>query len=98
MGDVSPLLGMERLMARASVEQRCVLGFPRPGHNYWTQETIDAVQARYGALGIDMTPYQRALAVRRGDTARRPRSSAVEQRLPRNRERRTKPERHKADP
>ena len=60
---------MERLIAKASVEQRCVLGFPRPGHSYWTQETIAAVQARYGSLGIDMTPYEHALAVRPGDAA-----------------------------
>ena len=60
---------MERLIAKASVEQRCILGFPRPGHSYWTQETIAAVQARYGALGIDMTPYAHALAVRPGDAA-----------------------------
>jgi hypothetical protein len=56
---------MERLIAKASVEQRCVLGFPRPGHSYWTQETIAAVQARYGSLGIDMTPYAHALALPR---------------------------------
>jgi hypothetical protein len=60
---------MERLIAKASVEQRCVLGFPRPGHSYWTQETIAAVQARYGSLGIDMTPYAHALAVRSGHAA-----------------------------
>ncbi len=89
-----PSLVMERLIARASVEQRCVLGFPRPGHSYWTQATIAAVQARYGALGIDMTPYQHALTVRLADMARRPQSSAAQQKLPRNRERRTKPKRH----
>src|SRR5262249_50260951 len=92
-----PSFLMERLIARASVEQRCVLGFPRPGHGYWTQETIAAVRARYGPLGIDMTPYQRALTVRQGDTARMPRSSAAEQRLQRNRKRRTKPPRRTAD-
>ena len=52
---------MEKLIANASVEQRCVLGFPAPGNPYWTQETVDAVGARYGPLGIDMEPYQRAL-------------------------------------
>ena len=60
---------MERLIAKALVEQRCVLGFPRPGHSYWIQETIAAVHARYGALGIDMTSYEHALAVRPGDAA-----------------------------
>jgi hypothetical protein len=58
---------MERLIVKASVEQRCVLGFPRPGHSYWTQETIAAVQARYGSLGIDMTPYAHALVLHPGD-------------------------------
>ena len=53
---------MERLIAEASVEQRCVLGFPRPGHPYWTRQTVAAVAARFGALGIDMTPYAEALA------------------------------------
>ena len=48
---------MERLIATSTVEQRCVLGFPKPGHPYWTPETIAAVAARYGAYGMDMTPY-----------------------------------------
>ena len=50
---------LERLIASASVEQRCVLGFPAPGHPYWSRETLDAVAARFGPLGIDMTPYER---------------------------------------
>ena len=50
---------LERLIAGASVEQRCVLGFPAPGHPYWSRETLDAVAARFGPLGIDMTPYER---------------------------------------
>jgi hypothetical protein len=52
---------MERLVARASVEQRCVLGFPAPGHCYWTPETVGAVGAHFGPLGMDMTPYERKL-------------------------------------
>ncbi len=48
---------MERLVAASSVEQRCVLGFPAPGHPYWTPETVAAVEARYGPLGMDVTPY-----------------------------------------
>ena len=52
---------MERLIASATVEPRCVLGFPEPGHPYWTTETVAAVSARYGALGIDMTAYEQAL-------------------------------------
>jgi hypothetical protein len=52
---------MERLIAQASPEQRCVLGFPEPGNTYWTPETVAAVGARYGAWGIDMSPYREAL-------------------------------------
>jgi len=50
-------LPMERLIANASVEQRSVLGFPKPGHPYWTNQTLLAVAARYEKLGMDMTPY-----------------------------------------
>ena len=52
---------MERLIARASVDQRCVLGFPAPGHAYWTPQTLAAVEARYGPLGMDLSPYAEAL-------------------------------------
>lgn len=53
---------LARLLAAASLDQRAVLGFPQPGSSYWCSETIAAVQARYGAFGIDMTPYKQALA------------------------------------
>ncbi len=52
---------MERLIAQASVDQRTVLGFPPPGHDYWSPKTIAAVEARYQAFGIDMTAYKKAL-------------------------------------
>lgn len=52
---------MERLIATASVEQRCVLGFPAPGHTYWNAETLQGVTARYGPLGFDPTPYENSL-------------------------------------
>lgn len=51
---------MERLIARASPDQRAVLGFPKPGHPYWNAQTLAAVEARYANLGIDMTPYRTA--------------------------------------
>jgi hypothetical protein len=46
---------MERVITDASVDQRCVLGFPPPGHSYWTEATLTAVAARYP--GIDLDPY-----------------------------------------
>lgn len=51
---------MERLIATSTPEQRCVLGFPPPGHALWTDDMLDAVEARYGPLGMDLTPYRRA--------------------------------------
>ena len=48
---------MEKLIARASVEQRAVLGFPLPTSPYWNADTVAAVAARYGAHGMDITPY-----------------------------------------
>jgi hypothetical protein len=44
----------------ASPEERTLLGFPSPGHEYWTPETVEGVAARYPAM--DMTPYERAIA------------------------------------
>jgi hypothetical protein len=35
------------------------LGFPKPGHPYWTAETVDGVGARYP--GLDMSPWKDAL-------------------------------------
>jgi hypothetical protein len=52
---------MERWVAQASIEQRALLGFPMPGHNYWSAETVAAVEGRYAAFGIDMSPYRNAL-------------------------------------
>ncbi len=36
-----------------------LLGFPKPGHPYWTRETIAGVGARYP--GLDMDPWRAAL-------------------------------------
>ncbi|MEM7274660.1 MAG: hypothetical protein AAF547_16360 [Actinomycetota bacterium] len=49
---------MERLIATADLDQRAVLGFPQPGSPYWCEETLAAVEARYGALGFDPRPYR----------------------------------------
>jgi hypothetical protein len=52
---------LEKLIARATLDQRAVLGFPQPGSGYWTSATIEAVAARHGVFGMDMTPYRNAL-------------------------------------
>jgi ectoine hydroxylase-related dioxygenase (phytanoyl-CoA dioxygenase family) len=52
---------LEKLIAGADLNQRAVLGFPQPGSSYWTEATVDAVGARHGVFGMDMTPYQAAL-------------------------------------
>ena len=43
----------------ATPRQLALLGFPRPGNAYWTEETIAGVGARYS--GLDMTPWRAAL-------------------------------------
>ena len=48
-------------MAQCTVDQRAVLGFPQPGSSYWCEETLEAVEARYGPFGMDMAPYRDAL-------------------------------------
>ncbi len=40
----------------ATPDERELLGFPRPGDNYWTEETLKGVSARYP--NMDMTPYR----------------------------------------
>jgi len=50
-------MSFEKLIASCSVTQRTLLGFPPPGHPYWSSATLLAVQARYSALGMDMDPY-----------------------------------------
>jgi hypothetical protein len=51
---------MERLVATSSVDQRCVLGIPAPGHPSLTSAMIEAMAARSGPHGIDMTEYRSA--------------------------------------
>jgi len=45
-------------VAQATPRQLAVLGFPAPGHPYWTPATIDGVGRRYP--GLDMTPWRQA--------------------------------------
>ncbi len=45
-----------KFVSQASVRQLTVLGFPKPGHPYWTDETLAGVAARYP--GLDMSPWR----------------------------------------
>jgi hypothetical protein len=51
---------MTRFMETATPQQRELLGFPRPGHEYWNEATLRGVAARYP--NMDMTPYREAVA------------------------------------
>jgi len=50
-----------KFIPQCSVRERDLFGFPRPGDPYWTEETLAGVAARYP--GIDLAPYERAVAV-----------------------------------
>jgi Phytanoyl-CoA dioxygenase (PhyH) len=45
-------------MPECSVRQRDLFGFPRPGDDYWNDQTLADVALRYP--GMDMTPYRTA--------------------------------------
>jgi hypothetical protein len=47
---------LQRFIESATPRQRELLGFPRPGDDYWTEETIQAVSLRYPRM--DMRPYR----------------------------------------
>jgi Phytanoyl-CoA dioxygenase (PhyH) len=47
-----------KFVRQASPRQLGVLGFPAPGHPYWTAQTLAGVAARYP--GLDMTPWHDA--------------------------------------
>ena len=47
--------GWSAAMAAMTVRQRDLFGFPPPGSDYWTPETLAGVQARYP--GMDMSAY-----------------------------------------
>jgi Phytanoyl-CoA dioxygenase (PhyH) len=47
----------------ATPRQLKVLGFPPPGHAFWTDETLDGVAGRYP--GLDLTPWRAAREVSR---------------------------------
>ena len=45
-----------KFIPQCSVRQRDLFGFPRPGDDYWTEETLAGVADRYP--GIDLEPYR----------------------------------------
>jgi len=49
-----------RLIPRCSVRERDLFGFPRPGDDYWNEQSLAGVAQRYP--GMDMTPYRQAAA------------------------------------
>jgi ectoine hydroxylase-related dioxygenase (phytanoyl-CoA dioxygenase family) len=46
---------------QATPRQLAVLGFPAPGHPFWTAATLDGVGRRYP--GLDLNPWRQAMAV-----------------------------------
>ncbi len=49
-----------KLIPRCSVRERDLFGFPRPGHDYWNEQTLADTALRYP--GIDLDPYRPASA------------------------------------
>jgi hypothetical protein len=56
-----------RFVQGATERQLTVLGFPPPGHLYWTTETLAGVAARYPML--DLSPWRHAAAGTTGPEA-----------------------------
>jgi hypothetical protein len=51
-------MAWHRFMQETNVRQLSMLGFPKPGHPYWNQETFAGVAARYPFL--DLSPWYEA--------------------------------------
>ena len=47
-----------KLMPQCTVRERDLFGFPRPGDDYWNEQTLADVALRYP--GMDMTPYRQS--------------------------------------
>ncbi len=43
------------LMANTNPRERDLFGFPKPGHEYWNEQTLRDVASRWP--GIDLAPY-----------------------------------------
>ncbi len=52
--------GWAEFVGRATPDQLALFGVPRPGHRYWTQQTLDGVAQRYPLL--DTTPWRDELS------------------------------------
>ncbi len=52
-------MAWHRFVPLATERQLTVLGFPAPGHPYWTEQTLAGVAARYPLL--DLSPWRDAL-------------------------------------
>ena len=52
-------MSWHRFVPRATERQLTVLGFPSPGHTYWTAQTLAGVASRYPLL--DLSPWREAL-------------------------------------
>lgn len=48
-----------RWIEQSTLEERQRIGFPPPGHPYWTEEMLTGVQARFPNL--DLSPYRQAI-------------------------------------
>jgi ectoine hydroxylase-related dioxygenase (phytanoyl-CoA dioxygenase family) len=57
-------MSWHRFVNRATERQLTVLGFPPPGHAYWTPQTLAGVSARYPQL--DLSSWQDAMAAGNG--------------------------------
>jgi hypothetical protein len=61
--DAFPRLGSDRrfaaFVAGKSPEQLALFGIPGPGHEYWNESTVDAMEAKYP--GLDVSPWRSAL-------------------------------------
>jgi Phytanoyl-CoA dioxygenase (PhyH) len=51
-----------KLIPECTVRERDLFGFPRPGDDYWNEQTLADVAQRYP--GIDMAPYEPAASSR----------------------------------
>ena len=52
-----------KLIPQCTVRERDLFGFPRPGDDYWNEQTLTDVADRYP--GIDLSPYRDAAQSRR---------------------------------